>query len=137
MKRESIFRGKSIKEGIWLSGYLIMICQETCPALAIGKDSFHLKGVKPETVGEYTGRKDKNGKKIYDGDIIESTVGNLEIVWGEIKGRLKGFPRHCDEFEMMGWCVKSKRLGLQPLDDSFYNEHEIKGNIHDNPELIK
>lgn len=91
----------------------------------------------PETVGQYTGLKDKDGKEIYEGDIIQIQVGAAEVVWGEFKGKLKGFPDHCDELEMVGWCVKHDRLGIQPLDDSFYENYSIIGNIHEHKHLLK
>ena len=95
------------------------------------------KDVDANTISQYTGFKDCNGKEIYEGDILPTTdAGNVYVVWAEFKGRLQGFPKHLDELEMWGWCVKHSKLGLQPLDDSFYNEHNVLGNIYENPELI-
>ncbi len=66
-----------------------------------------------------TGLKDKNGKLIYEGDILKGEFGNIEVV--EWIGK-----RIDDEFEWTGF-------GL----DYHSNESEIIGNIYENPELIK
>ncbi len=78
--------------------------------------------VKPETVGQYTGLTDKNGKKIFEGDIVD------------MNGKGCGFKR----IE----CVKYDEGGFSPIAVAgwectpYHNEIEIIGNIHDNSELM-
>lgn len=78
------------------------------------------------TVGQYTGLKDENGKKIFEGDVLacgDSKVPS-QILWNEKWG---------------GWAVKNlKRNEFHRLDIHF-NRYigEIIGNIYDNPELLE
>lgn len=78
-----------------------------------------------ETVGQYTGFKDKNGKKIFDGHIIRNlkTKETAVVQW---------FPEH---FAFMVWCKSSNEVGF--LYECTKSNIEVIGNIHDNPELLK
>ena len=101
--------------------------------------------VKPETVGQYPGLKDKNGKEIYEGDIVEwvffyerlgANMGVKEcdaIVKGIIRWRQGGFVLEVieNDFENAGY------YSISALYTDTESDVEIISNIHDNPELIK
>ena len=83
----------------------------------------------PESVGQFTGLLDKNGKEIYEGDIVVYGSHCKHIV--EFKHGMFGYTL------MDGWFVGyggNSNFTFNPLDKS--NEHEIIGNIHNNPELL-
>ena len=83
----------------------------------------------PESVGQFTGLLDKNGKEIYEGDIVVYGSHCKHIV--EFKHGMFGYTL------MDGWFVGyggNSNFTFNPLDKS--DEHEIIGNIHDNPELL-
>ncbi|MBK2004044.1 hypothetical protein JI641_13670 [Listeria ivanovii subsp. londoniensis] len=86
--------------------------------------------VRPETVGQFTGLTDKNGSKIFEGDIVEiieiDAFGNLD--WNRLKGKVM--------FSEGAWLVTDNRSFAIPL-WSEINEIEVIGNIHENPELLE
>lgn len=78
----------------------------------------------PETVGEYTGLTDKNGKKIFEGDVME-----FEAYWLLYRGVVTIEGGNTGVF-----C----KIGSPFLDDAIKHHNAVKiGNIHDNPELLK
>lgn len=147
MNREIKFRGKSKKDGKWLYGYLgeskVRILNTEYlekvifnNVLSFNSDNypFIVKdiSVDPNTVGQYTGLKDKNGKEIYEGDIVKTPL--LDPIFGDILAD--------------AWCNALIRFNQGSFVVSYYNSHniylqdlcdkiELLGNIHDNPELLK
>lgn len=82
-----------------------------------------------DTVGQYTGLMDKNGKRIFEGDVIRSHNGKVF----EVK-----FGQHMDDenlYQACGWYVHGDYGTLSFGED--WGGHEIIGNIHDNPDLLK
>ena len=98
-------------------------------------DSPNMEEVIPETVGQYTGLTDKNGKKIFEGDIVEFTDKYIHNTGLAEKGRAKIV------FEAFKWKYSGCYYGGNPvvwlcIDDTSV-EFEVIGNIHDNPELLE
>ena len=134
--REILFRGKRADNGEWIYGSLLVdypCCKngvdETVKLYSILDFKTNEEEVKkveviPETVGQYTGLTDKNGKKIFEGDIL-SYIEEIETR-SRGKETLKGI-----------YEVKFEYCGFSPLDCLACNHLEIIGNIYDNPELLK
>ena len=128
--REILFRGKRIDNSEWETGSLVyarMGTSEEQVGIADKMTAYHTPVI-PETVGQYTGLTDKNGKKIFEGDILEGDLeDNLDpgakwrsvVVWGKF-----------------GWNCKGGHVSL-PIDEFDIKEGEVIGNIHDNSELME
>ena len=130
--REILFRGKDFSGVInhnWCFGSLDTI--EDDRAIIIYSDRFGNKCrifVDPSTVGEYTGLKDKNGERIFEGDILRQAYHPEEdviIEWHD--GRFKFRKRN-----------KPKDYGYESLCcvQNTVDYLKVIGNIHDNPELL-
>lgn len=125
--RKIEFKGKRKDNGEWIYGSLIIskgnyyITEGYCE---IG--TFDLNFIKyeviPETIGQYTGLKDKNGKKIFEGDIVKTYNNEICIV--------------IYNYNQFGLSVVDKSKTYGWVDFIEYNL-EIIGNIWDNPELLK
>lgn len=133
--REILFRGKRIDNGEWAEGYYVPIGEyhyiltgrlELVPYL--GFEHFL---VNPETVGRFTGLTDKNGVKIFEGDIIKHTQVYLH-------GKVKSFGYVKWSTAYACWLAGGYTNGRADmfLGDQSY-KLEVLGNIYDNPELLE
>ena len=128
--REILFRGKRDKkynrQQEWTYGVPYIDNEGDC----IMADDCSRLVVQPETVGQYTGLTDKNGKKIFEGDIVK------------IKDYSKGCALNYEQ-PTSNWVVKWNDKYAQFTIDymallpyKHFDESEVIGNIHDNPELL-
>lgn len=156
--RKILFRGKRKDNGEWVEGHYVRYGYTgkekdyIVPVYASDLYALYAVEVIPETVGQYTGLTDKNGTKIFEGDIIRYAdydeyrcyIESLdcaernenmdfcqmwtvdEIVYG-IKIGYPAFDLNSHDFESNG---------LSVLNESGQYYYEVIGNIHDNPELL-
>lgn len=135
--REILFRGKRLDNGEWAYGSLFVgfkkcyICPEAI-AMYNFDGALCLGGfieVDPSTVGQYTGLKDKHGKKIFEGDILGSRYDNLyldDVAIEVVKWFRNGWYIQQENYLPDALC----EYGVLPYS-------EVIGNIHDNLELLK
>lgn len=120
--REIIFRGKSIDSGEWLYGDYA-VPTGLYHANIFTKENY-LEGVAvdEETVGQYTGLTDKNGRRIFEGDIIADKNELFSVRWSE---KISGF-------------VAVGEHRMQPsMNQGTMKYCEVVGNIYDNDESMQ
>ena len=136
--REILFRGKRKDTGEWIYGHL-----HKMDGYGTGYTEYGIQVqdistsrpwsvlVVPDTVGQYTGLTDKNGKKIFEGDIVSTDITRPYLI---VEFRDGCFMFNCndggkDYYDIM--------LPICKEAHTEYEYGEIIGNIHDNPELMK
>lgn len=122
MNREILFRGKWIDHGEFVEGLLMKMWGQY--HIISPNDENTAYPINLETVGQYTGLTDKNGTRIFEGDIISFFNGedntNYEIGWYKNQ-----------------YIVSNNDDGNDTLDDFVCEKSIVIGNIYDNPELME
>ena len=125
--KEILFRGKT-KSGMWVYGYYMLTLIRGEKAHVIAPLTSHMDVtldkeqyiIDPETVGQYIGITDKNGKKIFEGDIMQLSAGTYPcLVYFDGRG--------------FKWLRNNKRIDI----DLTFEKMAVIGNIYDNPEFLK
>ena len=155
--REILFRGKRADNGEWVEGLPIktydteigknsvdyanpvpvvlmasgrIVLECGCDEVPFfNTDEYPI--VNPETVGQYTGMTDKNGTKIFEGDIVK------HIQKYEISGEVKSIAVIKWNEAYSCWSVEYTNGRITAFLGTEYHKLEVIGNVHDNPELLK
>ena len=141
--REILFRGKRLQGGDWVEGYFFksdinkraresgkatLIFTPDCDTFITVPECHNSFMVASDTVGQYTGMKDKNGKRIFEGDVAKVLQGkDKDIAYvGFENGAFMLYPKTGNIYERTLW-------------EYWYNDWDVEviGNITDNPELLE
>lgn len=139
--REILYRGKRLQGGAWVEGYFFksdinererksgkatLIFTPDCDTFIMIPEAHNSVMVHADTVGQYTGLNDKNGKKIFEGDVMEFDAYGLHY-----KGVVS--------FIGGNFCIMCIRQTASPFLDYSIERYDALcvGNIHDNPELLE
>lgn len=133
--REILFRGKRLDNGEWAHGLLVhrtVFYGETCDKWIITED----RDIGPEyevdssTIGQYSGLTDRNGKQIFEGDIVKTKYGRLcFVVWFA--------PKLCFDLKPVNKFENLEKHAPDEFDLWYSNNLEVMGNIYDNKELLE
>ena len=159
--REILFRGKRLKDGEWVEGWVTSRFKKFFDGELLTRIQSNVFGgglhlVDTETVGQYTGLTDKNGKNIFEGDIVkiaESQIGFVVYECGAfgigVKPYIDWDYLDSEIAEITGcnnspyFCRCDNFISLWELKWNYNQEEnncyviEVIGNIHDNPELLR
>ncbi|MGN0686816.1 MAG: YopX family protein [Oscillospiraceae bacterium] len=122
--REILFRGKRTANGKWVEGYVF---KQRNPAnteesyIRVHETDFN---VIPETVCQFTGLFDKNGRKIFEGDIVRYSTNKVGII---------NYGTAC--FSVQD--IKSRNNPALDIVFAEFSNVEVIGNIYNNPELLE
>lgn len=140
--REILFRGKRLDNGEWVEGYLY-ITHNGEHEISIYNDEVNIERwtheVDPSTVGQYTGLKDKNGNRVFDGDILQ--IAKIADGLGGYYQPPLDYPvKVVVKWDLCAWmwetlCEDKRYIGFP--DAWCHYECEIIGNITDNPEFLE
>ena len=128
--REILFRGKRVDTGEWVEGSLIGNDVIVGKIVEFEEDYFCTEfwyKVDPETVGQFTGMTDKNGTKIFEGDIVR----HIDTYWHVVE------VVNSEVYFDTGMLEFGFRYSNELFHCQFNNEFEVIGNIYDNKELLK
>lgn len=132
------FRGKRIDNGEWVYGSLDSTDER--PAISWlrtnedGEQVPWFAYVKADTVGQFSGLTDQNGKEIYEGDIITLKGDYPRVVlWDKMSWALMPTEYYHDEYF---WVMNLQHPGLDWWEE-YADEFEIIGNIYENPDMLK
>ena len=147
--REILFRGKRLQGGDWVEGYFFksdinkraresgkatLIFTPDCDTFITVPECHNSFMVVSDTVGQYTGLKDKNGKRIFEGDIVAQNWYDYD----EPKDDSFGKVVFC-EYDCSFSVIDVNKDGFIPLGrcGSYHWEVEVIGNVTDNHELLE
>lgn len=128
--RKIMFRGKSVRTDNWFFGDLVWYSGDEIPEIQgfDEQDQWQSIEVESETIGQYTGLKDRSGKEIYEDDVVNWAKDCKNYVVTFRDGMFYANVEHCNEGVYGGYplwilCAES--------------QCEIVGNIFDNKDLLK
>lgn len=133
--REILFTGKRVDNGEWVEGFYVFVPEHYKPEMSrksyiVSINNGFFFEVIPETVRQYIGMTDKNGKKIFEGSIIECKVFGA-MATDKHKKYLVVFDNGT---YFAQWSIGERKF-FAYMNETW--ERNVIGNIHDNPELLE
>lgn len=136
MEDRYLYKAKRINNGEWVIGYYGVIGKRNviieeyaenyyCPDTCESRHGNQIHEVNSKTICQCTGLKDKNGKLIYENDIIRCKVGTAKVIWDKSEWRIEWLKNDLWRKDLYYWAVED----IQRI--------VVIGNIFDNKELLE
>ncbi len=141
--REILFRGKRVNNGEWVEGSYWYSRRSNTYQHFVFDDEGVWVGVDPNTVGRFTVLTDRNGVKIFEGDIVRWHDNTELSVGGQAEtvcyGRYRDADSAFDNVYAIGFYLRTSGRECVTICwlDEYKNDFDIIGNIYDNPELLE
>ena len=141
--REILFRGKRLDNGEWVEGFYFIderdiedgvIWRDVPQIQQRYGDHYDYFDVDPLTVGQFTGLTDKNGKRIFEGDIVLVPYIDpiFKCTWNDTSPCERAIVKYCNGMFYVEYIESGDKFTLFTMD----GYTKIIGNIYDNPELL-
>lgn len=125
--REILFRGKRLDSNEWIEGLIFYISKTSAQIINFDYDKIWTD---LKTIGQYTGLTDKNGIKIFEGDIVEFLYDDL-MICGKV------FYSESETAFVVYYELSNQRLFIHSKTLGHCDSVKVIGNIYDNPELLE
>ena len=120
-----LYKAKRLDNGEWVQGYLFGIWEKRYILWGMTNDIPNMIEVDPTTICQCTGVKDKNGKLIWENDIILCKVGTAKVIWNRSEWRIEWLKNDLWRKDLYYWAVEDIQRTV------------VIGNIFDNKELLE
>lgn len=133
MEDRYLFKAKRVDDGEWVQGCYIYNIDRDCSE-SLNKFAHRIQPlyahayaepIDPTTICQCTDLKDKNGKLIWENDIIRTKVGTAKVIWDKSEWRIEWLKSDLWRKDLYYWAVKDNQ------------KIEVIGNIFDNPESLE
>lgn len=133
MEDRYLFKAKRVDDGEWVQGCYIYNIDRDCSE-SLNKFAHRIqplyahayaKPIDPTTICQCTGLNDKNGKLIWENDIIRTKVGTAKVIWDKSEWRIEWLKSDLWRKDLYYWAVEDNQ------------KIEVIGNIFDNPESLE
>lgn len=139
--REILFRGKRLRDGTWVYGNLFIDEKKDKHEILCGYTNYRIAWeVDPASVGQFTGLTDKNGTRVYEGDVFKMDEDDIAVVIFKDGCYLLEVHGICEAWTESGFDECGGGYGIidcDPIDWYYIHKMEVIGNTHDNPELLE
>ena len=125
MEDRYLFKAKRLDNGEWVEGYLFGIWEKRYILWGMTNDIPNMIEVDPSTICQCTGLKNKNGKLIWENEIIKCKFGIAVAVWDKSEWRIKWVKDNIWRKDLHYWVVEDNQ------------RTEVIGNKFENPELLE
>lgn len=133
MEDRYLFKAKRVDDGEWVQGCYIYNIDRDCSE-SLNKFAHRIQPlyahayaepIDPTTICQCTGLNDKNGKLIWENDIIRTKVGTAKVIWDKSEWRIEWLKSDLWRKDLYYWAVEDNQ------------KIEVIGNIYDNYELLE